>query len=389
MKIVHIVEPFAAGLVTFIKTLVENHPDEEIVIIHGERKNVTPAEEIKKQFHAKVKFFRWENSSREISFKQDFKAAVSLYKILSKHKDADIVHLHSSKAGFIGRLVCFLLGIKNVIYTPNGISFINDDLSAFKSFLYSSLERFGNLFPAKVVSSSKSEQKALLKKKIKSKLIYNGTHIEAKTNKYFKHNNKFKVATCGRIAPQKAPNMFNAIASQFSQSSEIEFVWIGDGIEREKLSSSNIRVTGWLDKEGVQEELRNTNLYLSTARWEGLPFAVLEAMNLALPLLLSRSVGNDDLVIEGVNGYQFKEFETAVNYINKLVDNPISLHYMGLNSKEICSKKYRIEKSAAEYKNLYNKIAFNLWISNSNAEKLNLHKENINVEDYKIIHTNK
>ena len=43
--------------------------------------------------------------------------------------DIDIIHLHSSKAGFLGRIVSFLLGkSKKTIYTPHAISFLRLDV---------------------------------------------------------------------------------------------------------------------------------------------------------------------------------------------------------------------------------------------------------------------
>jgi glycosyltransferase involved in cell wall biosynthesis len=364
MKIIHIVDPFAAGLATFIKTLIESNKDDENIVIHGERKNVIPVEKLKKTFPADVEYIFWSNVKRDISIKNDFKAFIELYQILKNHKDANIVHLHSSKAGFIGRIVCSMLGIKNVVYTPNGVSFINDDIPFTKKIAYKYLEKIGYIFRGQVVATSISEWETLNSNGIKAELIPNGTKItkkklclEEKAPK-----SKFVVATCGRIAPQKAPNLFNRIAKQLESNEDIEFVWIGSGKEREKLQSKNIRVTGWLDKNDVFKEICNADLYISTARWEGLPFSVLEAMNLERPLLLSKCVGNNDLVEEGVNGYQFEnEFDAGIKIL-QLKNNSKKLEQFGKNSKKICINKYRIEDTSRKYKFLYFKLAYGLSI---------------------------
>lgn len=355
MKIIHIVEPFAAGLVTFIKTLVDNHEEDEHIVIHGQRKNVMPLGEVRKLFPSYVKFIHWKNAQREVSIIKDLQAFIELYRILKQHRDADIIHLHSSKAGLLGRVVCFLLGIHNVLFTPNGVSFINDDISKRKSFFYATLERLGNLFPGQVIASSHSERVALKSHHIQAGLITNGTEITKSIKPFRSESSKkpFKVVTCGRIAPQKAPNLFNRIAKSFEGNPNFEFVWIGSGIERHKIDASNVRITGWVNQEQVNKELMSADLYLSTARWEGLPFAVLEAMNLGLPLLLSRCIGNNDLVEEAVNGFLFEKGWEAVENIRFLSKENNILQKMSIESHRICAEKFRKEDSALAYKKLY------------------------------------
>lgn len=383
MKIIHIVDPFAAGLATFIKKLIENNQGAQHILIHGERNNVISVQKLKESFPKDVEYIFWSKVKREISYKDDFKAFIELYRILKQHKDANIVHLHSSKAGFLGRIVCAILGIKNVVYTPNGVSFINDDISRIKSFAYLCLEKIGALFNGVVVATSKSEWEALNSNGIKSNLIFNGTSITKKNIcPYHIPNNKFRIVTCGRIAPQKAPNLFNKIAKMLESNSDIEFVWVGSGIERDKLQSTNIRVTGWLDNNEVIEEVCKANLYISTSRWEGLPFAVLEAMNMEKPLLLSKCIGNNDLVETGVNGLQFDNEMDAVEKIIKLSKQRDLLQIYGQNSRNICLSKFRIEESMKNYKLLYYQIASGIKMVEDNKGDAKIVYNKYFVSDY-------
>ena len=50
MKVVHVIEPFAAGVAVFVKSLAETMSDDLHIIVHGERKDVMPAPEVKKLF---------------------------------------------------------------------------------------------------------------------------------------------------------------------------------------------------------------------------------------------------------------------------------------------------------------------------------------------------
>lgn len=383
MKIIHIVDPFAAGLATFIKTLVEDNNGARNIIVHGERNNVISVDKLKHSFPKGIEYIFWSKVKRDISLKDDLKAFIELYQILRLHIDADIVHLHSSKAGFIGRIVCSMLGIKNVVYTPNGLSFINDDISKLKSKAYKFLEQFGCLFNSVIVATSNSEWKSLTDNGIKADLIYNGTNVTSvnicTTNNA---NKKFTIVTCGRIAPQKAPNLFNRIAKLLEDNVDIDFVWVGSGIERCKLQSKNIRVTGWLDDKDVVNEVCKADLYISTSRWEGLPFSVLEAMNMSRPLLLSKCVGNNDLVENGINGFQFNNEYDAVEKIIKLTQQRDLLKLFGRNSRKLCEEKYHVQDSQKKYKLLYYNLAFGLKLTNNDLKNANILKRDFSIGDY-------
>ena len=355
MIIVHIVEPFAAGVATYIKSLTENMMDNTHIIIHGERNNLTASSEVKKYFPKNnVKFIRWAGVQRELNFKKDFNAMVRLIRILRRFKNVDAVHLHSSKAGFLGRIACSIVGIENVIYTPNGASFLIDDLSDFKVALYKRLEQFASLFGGRVICTSKSERRAYMNIGIKASYINNGTSIlttdEVKT---VKNLNTFRIITAGRIVSQKGPKMFNELAKKFKDLANFEFVWIGDGVDKKLLDADNIRVTGWLSAEDVQKEIKASDLYLSTSKYEGLPLAVLEAMNLKKCLLLSDCVGNRDLVRSGKNGELFTSTEDAEQKILNMYAYRESIRSMGEYSYELCFHYFNAEKMASSYNDEY------------------------------------
>jgi hypothetical protein len=61
--------------------------------------------------------------------------------------DIDEIHLHSSKAGFIGRIANFLLRKSNkTIYTPHAISFLRLDVSPRKRKIFIWMENFASFF---------------------------------------------------------------------------------------------------------------------------------------------------------------------------------------------------------------------------------------------------
>ena len=186
MKIVHVVEPFVGGIVTFINSLVKNLNDDSHIIIHGEREELMPLASVKKQFSSSnVKFLRWKSAQRSLNPHKDIIAFLELYSILKRLKDndsIDIVHLHSSKGGFIGRVVCRLLGIQGVVfYTPNGAPFLAGE-STTSNYIYKKLEKIGSSFGGQVISCSPSEQIVYKLAGIDSLTINNGIQPKKSTN---------------------------------------------------------------------------------------------------------------------------------------------------------------------------------------------------------------
>lgn len=355
MRIVHVVEPFASGVVTFVKSLVEHLPEDYHIVIHGERPEVMERAEVKKLFPPhQVKFIHWKSAQRGLHLVKDARAMFELYNILKRFRTVDVVHLHSSKSGFIGRLVCRWLKIRNVIYTPNGAPFLMQQ-GKFKQLLYKRLERIGHSFGGKVVCVSASEADAYKQLGIDASYINNGTTLPFVTNQLAaaSQQNKFVIAFSGRILAQKNPRRFNAIAQQFLHDPTVEFVWIGDGELKHELSSPNIRITGWLTEEEVKNELAKASMYLSTADYEGLSFGVLEAMALGKPLILSNCTGNKDIIRYGVNGDLFETTAQACTQIYYYINNPSMLDAMGSYSKDLCKTEFNAASSAGNYRLAY------------------------------------
>lgn len=357
MKIVHVAEAFAGGIVVFVKSLVENLPEDEHIIVHGEREHVTKFTDIRKQFsRTNARFVRWHSAQRSISLNKDFAAFFELYRILKRLKkqhQIDAVHLHSSKSGFIGRIVCKLLRINNVIYTPNGAPFLVGT-SRLSNFMYKQLERLGYGFGGQVVCCSPSEQAEYEKVGIRAITINNGITFDRVSGYDMESSNKkFCIVTSGRIINQKNPTLFNNIARYFEEFQQFEFIWIGDGPERELLTSSNITVTGWLRGEEVARLISSSNVYLSTANFEGLPYAVLEALALKKPVLLTDSVGNRDLVKSCLNGDLFKHHSEAIVKLLQYFNNASMLHIMGEYSAMHGKESFNVNHTFTRYRYLY------------------------------------
>jgi glycosyltransferase involved in cell wall biosynthesis len=77
---------------------------------------------------------------------------------------------------------------------------------------------------------------------------------------------------------------------------------VEDKINKYQLQE-NVTMLEWTSRDDILHIISHAQLYLSTARYEGLPYAVIEALALSKALVLSDVDGNKDLIDEDKNGF--------------------------------------------------------------------------------------
>ncbi len=343
MRVVHIVEALGGGVYTYFKDLTnffgneaENLDLQTTVIYSAKRKEIDP-KNIERDFSSKIALIEVD-MEKELSLIKDLKATLKLRKVL-KELNPDVIHLHSSKAGVIGRWANFtLFSNKKVFYTPHGYAFIRQDISASKQKLYKFIEKYTQLFFGGTTIACGDTEYEIAKSLGKAELVRNGVNFNI-LEPFYKPviNTRLKIGVVGRITAQKNPKLFNDIALLYPQH---DFVWIGDGELRHLLTAENIHISGWfVDNLELLPQLNELDIYLQTSLWEGLPIAVLEAMALRKPILATNVIGNKDIVIPGVSGFLFDKIEDIDPLMKQLEDKTSRLN-MGQQAYEQCKRDF-------------------------------------------------
>ncbi|MGK9272130.1 glycosyltransferase [Williamsia muralis] len=302
--VLHISEAFGGGIQTALAGYIEQSPSFDHRIYARSRKSDTV-----------TGLTRLENCSQEI-------VDVGLHRFLwgavseIRRIEPDIVHLHSSYAGIL-RLVPTRMG-KTLVYSPHCFAFERLDIGKRKRWLYKAIERLAGYrrHTIAAVSPHEAEQASRLSVRARVSVLPNRPHgfKEDSAVNRLKSNavtpNKV-VVTAGRLTMQKDPSFFAAVTNYVS--SDVKFVWIGDGdpILRGSLEQIGITVTGWLSTERVAEVFSNAGLYVHTALWEGAPIAPLEALAEGVPTIARQR--------QVINGLGYTTFGDA-NELGSAVD---------------------------------------------------------------------
>lgn len=298
-KILYIVEAMGGGVFTYIVELAnELVNDYDMYIAYAVRKQ-TP-KNYKDYFDKRIHLIEVKNFGRAIDPVKDIVAFFEVKKIAAEIKP-DVIHLHSSKAGVIGRLA--FNGKIPMFYTPHGYSFLMENYKPMKRMMFKTIEWICAKRKCTTISCSEGEHQETLKLTKHAMYVNNGiniTELQEMMDKTEKVQHPFTIYTLGRICYQKNPTMFNEIAKTLS---DIKFVWIGDGELRKELTSKNIEITGWCDRESAIRYAVNADVFLLTSRWEGLPISLLESMYMKKTCIVSDVIGNRDVIQSGRNGF--------------------------------------------------------------------------------------
>ena len=164
------------------------------------------------------------------------------------------------------------------------------------------------------------------------------------------------VVGVGRLVPQKRPLVFLEMAKRLhEQHPQARFVWVGDGelsaewqaaVARNGLSGV-VSCTGW--KSDVRPYLAAADLLLHTAEFEGLPFAMIEAMSMGVPCAISRSVASELPFLDARNAVVYDD----PGRLEHLAARPQALREVGEAARALMNERFSDHAMAASYEELY------------------------------------
>ena len=322
--------------------------------------------------------FKWKellgaNKFFELPFRSfNISSLIKLVKFIKINK-MDILHAHGKGAGIYGRLVkLFIPGIV-VIYTLHGFHILN--YKPFLRNLYIFIERLLSRLTNVFINVSKGEQEICLKNKIfkesKSVVIYNaikrveraGLNKNQLRAKFNLPESKFLIISVVRFNHQKNLKATVNIAEKLISQPDILFLIIGDGEEKSEIENlikennlTNILLSGY--KSNIDEYLSASDIYLSTSLWEGLPYSLIEAAANSLPIVASNVTGNNEVAIDGENGYLFNlnDPSEAVDKILRIKNSPAEQNNLGSKSLSIFNEYFQLNTMTNKMKELYNQM---------------------------------
>ena len=285
---------------------------------------------------------------------------IKCYMQLKKHIEQfapDIIHLHSSKAGALGRLA----GRKyknRIVYTVHGFDSIR---LHYKMFL--PLERWLQNYCGAIVAVSKYDEKNLRDAGITAHVhtIYNGIKLTGQTMlpPFDASSYKKVIMTIARISAQKRFAFFLQVAGHKDMKDYL-FIWIGGAVEKtidelrqEYTIPPNVLLLG--DYPDASALLKYCDLFVLFTNYEGLPMTILEAMAQKKAVVAS-NVGGIPELIDDSNGILIQTDEAAVPSILSILNDENKSQTMGECSFTKYVHSFTLERMWKNYWKLYNEL---------------------------------
>lgn len=351
-KIIHVVESFGAGTLSMVSALANRQAQDghSVFVLHALREE-TPTH-WRDLFDDRIELLLLP-MIRAISPAADFNAGRMLLAELKRIKP-DVVHLHSSKAGALGRIVSLIYRQARWFFSPHGLSFLQKAEGRIKNTIFLLIEKLLAQIPVTFIACSPSEGEEI-RQNLTRRVIVVKNAVDLTTIPLASGNDGVvRIGTVGRVALARNPELFAEVAARLSGPG-VEFVWIGGGDESGEaaLQQAGVQTSGWVDRAEALRRLATLDIYIQTSRWEGLPVAVIEAMAAGLPVVATHVVGNRDLVRHGENGWLVADADGFVEKLQPLIENAAQRREFGAKARDFAQTHYSLDRMMGEIYRVY------------------------------------
>lgn len=308
---------------------------------------------------------------------RDLKALWMLYRILQAERP-HIVHTHTAKAGFLGRLAARMAGVPIIVHTYHG-HVLNGYYGPVKSWLLTMMERGLARITDRLVAVSELVKQDLITYGVappeKISVIPLGFDLEPffdceSLKGEFRRELELGpgdklVGILGRIFPIKNHRLFLESAAQIAQQeSNVHFVIVGDGVLRSEMEkyAQDLRIdqrvffTGW--RRDLPRIYADLDLLVVSSNNEGTPVSAIEAMASGCPVVATRVGGLPDVVQDRETGYLVppKQPEALTAAMLILIRDSKKAEQMGRSAQLSVEMRFSLDRLLRDTENLYQEL---------------------------------
>ncbi|MGE5308551.1 MAG: glycosyltransferase family 4 protein [Deltaproteobacteria bacterium] len=308
---------------------------------------------------------------RDINPLLDLAAFVRLF-LLFRKEHFDIVHTHTAKAGFLGRLAAFFAGCRRTVHTPHGHNFYGYFGPLMSRFVVL-LERLAGTCTSRFVFLTELERRDniafLVCNEKKAALIY--SCIEPGFISRFKDKAEARRALglgegqiagmIGRLETVKGPRYFVEAALTLSaRFPGARFLIVGEGSLRGELEArianrglkDRFILMGW--REDIPEILSALDVLVLPSLNEAFGLVLIQAQAAGVPVVASAVGGVAEAVCHRVTGILVPPADPSAlaAATARLLSEPAAAVVMGQKGRE-WSGRFTLERMVKSHEDLY------------------------------------
>jgi len=310
---------------------------------------------------------------REIRPVWDLGGLVRLHNFL-RRKPYHIVHTHTSKAGFVGRLAARLAGVPVIVHTAHGFAFHEASPVSSRLF-YSTLERMASRWCDRIVSVSEFHRRWAIELGMCSPrrivAIPNGIASVSRNSEVelgelrrqlgVQHGDLL-ILNVARLAPDKGLEyLIEAAAILLRTGRRIRVAIAGEGPTRDRLEqmARNLDVTDRVVFLGFREDvgdlLAACDLVVLPSLREGLSMALLEAMAAGKPIIATSIGSQREMASHADIAWLVRPADTLAltEAILRLAEDRPLMARLGSCARAVYENHYTEDRMLHSYRQLY------------------------------------
>ena len=308
---------------------------------------------------------------------RDGKALWKLYWLMRKERP-HIVHTHTAKAGFLGRLAARMAGVPVVVHTFHG-HVLHGYYGPAKNELLRRIEQSLAWSTDRLVTVSEQVKNDLvgygIAKAEKISIVPLGFDLDPFLNSQAQQG-EFRremglsdehklVGIVGRIFPIKNHALFLESAARIAAQEPVaRFVIVGDGVFRPNLEhqarelgiTDRVLFTGW--RRDLPRICADLNVLVVSSDNEGTPVSAIEAMAAGCPVVATRVGGLPDLIEDHKTGRLVppRDADALACAVGGLLQSPHTAGELGRNGQEFVRQRFTVRRLLGDMDHLYTEL---------------------------------
>jgi glycosyltransferase involved in cell wall biosynthesis len=221
-----------------------------------------------------------------------------------RQRDTALLHTHGYKAGILGRIAAWVMGV------PVVSTFHAGEAGAFPVSLYQRADQWSSFLATRVCVSTQIAQRLPFSSAVISNFVEIPASVPAAPLPAV-------IGFVGRLSPEKGPEVFCKLSTR--NSSQVEWHIYGDGPMRADLQNLyGKRIVFHGVVTDTSQVWRKLGLLVISSYAEGLPMVALEALAAGIPVAAASVGALPDIISHGKNGWLFEAGD--VEALNRIVD---------------------------------------------------------------------
>jgi glycosyltransferase involved in cell wall biosynthesis len=317
---------------------------------------------------------------------REIKALIQLTQLMRQERP-DVVHTHTAKAGFLGRLAARLAGVPVIVHTFHG-HVLHGYYGPMKNQLLRRMESLLARITDSLITVSDRVKQDLVAYNVAPaehiRVVPLGLELDAFLNAVavagaFRrglglHGGERLVGIVGRLFPIKNHRLFlEAAALVAQQEPSVRFIVVGDGVLRPELErrsgdlgiADRVIFTGW--RRDLPAIYADFDVLAVTSHNEGTPLSAIEAMAAGCPVVATRVGGLPDLIRDGETGCLVPpgDAQALAESLLRLLRDRETARRLGQTAQTVVRERFAAPRLVGDMERLYLEFLARKWASRS------------------------